>query len=360
MFGHGPFSSAPFSAIPSAATPNAPYPATYHYEDVTQPYGRLFGRRAAGIAIAIMSAGQTTTPPQPPLGENILADKWFAALSEPVRQKPRVQPANNPAFSAYIGADPFPEPTFTKWYQPLSEPVRLKPRLGTPNQQAFFKPDYRTGTFEPIFVDKWHAPFSEPVRLPRRVQVGAQPHLALTFQFEFTLDKWYRPLNEPVRLPKRLHAALNEAFFTHYKTVVIPPTVNPDSYYPRLEEPVRLKPSLRTAQHQAFHFAPAEPFGESNVISQWFVPLAQPYFGKYRQPWVPEPFWSLPVNETQGDATNVCKSGSFTSASLGGYRVTATIRTSGASISTGGSTIKVSTLTQSGSIKTGGDSNGKC
>lgn len=145
----------------------------------------MLGHGATGqFAIGQVSAGATA--------EIITSDKWFAALSEPVRFKQGLGAAQQ-QFIALPG--PFPFVPFA-WFQELSKPAVLtKPGL-RPSQQQFF-------TFNPLprVSFGWFAPLSEPVR--------KKPGLPPALQRFFTTDtsvipltrlmQWFAALSEPVR-----------------------------------------------------------------------------------------------------------------------------------------------------------------
>jgi hypothetical protein len=178
--------------------------------------------------------------------ETITIDKWFIALSEPVRTKPglssQVQPffsfAPNPLVSfGWFGAlsDPVRIPPInpaalrqdffmqmapspfvaTGWFNWLSEPVRLKPGL-RPELQPFISYQADPTTVTPF---AWFAALSEPVRLPNGIKSYLQQVTVQDTNFipsVSTLVKfWFSPLSEPRRFPKGLGVQFQPDYTAH-------------------------------------------------------------------------------------------------------------------------------------------------
>jgi hypothetical protein len=134
--------------------------------------------------------------------ETITPDKWFAALSEPVRFRPGLA-AGRQQFSAL--ADPYPFVSFS-WFTELSKPASLT-RPGLPPSQQQFTALYPMPS--PFVATGWFAPLSEPVR-----SKPALPPALLPFFSADTavipvskLSPWFAPLSEPVRSRPGLAAA---------------------------------------------------------------------------------------------------------------------------------------------------------
>ena len=93
----------------------------------------------------------------------------------------------------------------------------------------------------------------------------------------------------------------------------------------------------------------------------WLPPVTKPvqYRGGLSPAW--SPVHPEPYNDTIGDASSVCQSGTFKGAKLAGYGVSASIKTTASSVALGGGGLSaVSTLIAAKTIKTGGGSNSQC
>ena len=181
-------------------------------------------------AAAPFVAAQTFTSPvlPPSAAEIVTVDKWFRALSEPLRLPP-VRTLASPQ-AAWVPT--FVPPPAMDWHVALSTPVvRPAARLLS---DAWFGPATLVSSVEVVTVDKWFRAWSEPVRVMPSRQPDAsvapafvpapsfgwfvalsqpvQPPLPVQKQSFFgllrslvvevvTLDKWFRPLSEPVRRP---------------------------------------------------------------------------------------------------------------------------------------------------------------
>lgn len=140
--------------------------------------------------------------------ENITPDKWYIALSEPVRFRQGLR-AGQQQFSAL--SDPFPFVSFS-WFEELSKPpVLTKPGL-RPSQQQFlaFHP-----APSPFVATGWFAPLSEPVRKKPGLPPARQPFFTIdTAVIPISkLTAWFSALSEPVRFKIGLKPWLQQ-FFT--------------------------------------------------------------------------------------------------------------------------------------------------
>lgn len=191
--------------------------------------------------------------------ETITPDKWYQALSEPVRFKPGVK-ASAQQFTAF-----FPNPLVSfGWFEGLSEPVRFKPGLSARLQQALaFYP-------QPFVSFGWFAELSKPQSLTKRgLLPGQQQFLALQpAPSPFVATGWFSPLSEPVRLKPGLRSSLQQSF-----TFNALPFVS-FGWFGALSEPVRLKPGLK-ASLQQFFTTDTTVIPTSKLI-QWFAALSEP------------------------------------------------------------------------------------
>lgn len=92
---------------------------------------------------------------------------WFAPLSEPVRVRPGLAPAQQ-QFSAF---NPQPFVPFS-WFEPLAEPVRKLPALNAAQVP------FTTFNPQPFVPHDWYVPLSEPVRKRQGLDAARQQFLA--------------------------------------------------------------------------------------------------------------------------------------------------------------------------------------
>lgn len=149
--------------------------------------------------------------------ETITPDKWFAALSEPVRFKQGLKAAQQ-QFIALPG--PFPFVPF-EWFQELSKPSVLTKSGLLPSQQQFF-------TFNPLprVSFGWFGGLSEPVRKKPGLTPSRQPFFTTDTTVIPTskLIEWFAGLSEPVRFRQGLKASLQQ-FLAEPSRLLPTPTV---------------------------------------------------------------------------------------------------------------------------------------
>jgi len=145
--------------------------------------------------------------------EVVTLDKWYVALTEPVRVKVSLAPAAQ-QFTAFVKAAPFPEAVFeSKWHQPWSEPVRAKPALRVAPDTAMvpFTLPYATVSYG------WNVPQTD---LPPRAKPGLlaacqQFYTANVFPIAnvvVTNYGWFAPLGTPANPKPGLAARYQQAF----------------------------------------------------------------------------------------------------------------------------------------------------
>lgn len=129
---------------------------------------------------------------------------WFAPLSEPVRTKNGIRPANQ----QFLAFDPLPRVSFS-WFEPLSEPTRRMPRSHAALAPAFF---YHPAP-SPFVPTGWFVPLSEPVRkFPRSPAALAPSFFYQPAPSPFAPTGWFVPLAEPVRQKQGLRASQQQAY----------------------------------------------------------------------------------------------------------------------------------------------------
>jgi hypothetical protein len=102
-------------------------------------------------------------------GETVTVDKWFQALSEPVRFPRGLKAAQQPFFFF----DPQPFVPFS-WFEALSEPPRFPRRLPASEQQfQAYSPNPLT-----IIPFNWFEALSEPPRFPVGLKASLKQFLA--------------------------------------------------------------------------------------------------------------------------------------------------------------------------------------
>lgn len=202
----------------------------------------MLGHGATGqFAIGEIQTGGTA--------ETITSDKWYAALSEPVRFRPGLN-ASQQQFSAL--ADPFPFVSFS-WFNELAiPPVRTRPGL-LPSQQQFIALQPAPS---PFVATGWYVALSEPARFLPGLRPGQQQFFAYApDQLTVVPHSWFAALSEPVRFRQGLHPARQQFFAAD--TAILPLQRGPIPWYMALSEPVRFKPGLATARQQ-FLAAPSQ------------------------------------------------------------------------------------------------------
>lgn len=149
--------------------------------------------------------------------ETITADKWYMALSEPVR----VKPALKAGLHQYTSLNPLPLVSFS-WFEGLSEPVRIKPINPAALRQDFFMQPAPS----PFVATGWYNWLSEPVRLPNGLKFYLQREFtrdAVWIPSPATLiDGWYTWLSEPKRFPRGLATQLQQDLAYHPR--ILPPS----------------------------------------------------------------------------------------------------------------------------------------
>jgi hypothetical protein len=142
-----------------------------------------------------------------PFPESVSLDRWMVPLSGPVLFKPDLLTGSNPfsAWSAYVQA-PVEAIFSDKWFKALSEPVRVRSSATSKAVSG--------GSFNPaslpnvVIMAAWFASLSEPVRFKPGLEPASHPAFALAqaapFGEEINLDKWFRSLSEPAAYLKRV------------------------------------------------------------------------------------------------------------------------------------------------------------
>lgn len=112
--------------------------------------------------------------------EKVSYDRWNYPWSEPVRQKPGLAAAQYP-FHGQTPTQPFQEViSVDKWFEALSEPVRFPRALPKAVHNHFTEIVQSPPFGETILVSKWFEALSEPVRLP----AGLKPYLHSSYVSE--------------------------------------------------------------------------------------------------------------------------------------------------------------------------------
>lgn len=170
----------------------------------------MLGHGATGqFAIGQVATGGTA--------ETIAPDKWYAALSEPVRKKLGLIAG----VQQFVAFAPNPVVSFS-WFGGLAEPIRTIPRAVAGERQ--FLALYPTPS--PFVATGWFAPLSEPVR-----QIPGLP--AALRQF-FTTDttaipvtkliEWFAAFSEPVRVLQGLKP-WHQQFLAYHPRLQPNPTI---------------------------------------------------------------------------------------------------------------------------------------
>lgn len=218
--------------------------------------------------------------------ETILTDKWFVALSEPVRTKKPLPVGAMLSFTVDPKGLTLPEvTTVDKWFAPLSEPVRVKAPLPVGAMFPHWYMDYKGLTLKEVTtVDRWYIQLSEPVRTqpPRyHSQIGGQA----PFQFPFIpevipVDKWFVPLSEPVRTKKPLPVGAMLSFTVDPVALTLKENTTVDKWYIQLSEPVRKLPlrhhTLSASGMAPFQFGFPSPPPEVITLDKWYAPFSEP------------------------------------------------------------------------------------
>lgn len=147
----------------------------------------MLGHGATG-QFAIGEVGTTTA-------EIITPDKWYVALSEPVRFKRGLE-ARYQAFAAF-----HPNPIIDiSWFANLSEPVRQKKGL-----RAQLHPFETKANITPLVSFGWMSALSEPKRFKRGIRPDLQQFTAyVPNQTTITPFSWFSSLSEPKRFKRGL------------------------------------------------------------------------------------------------------------------------------------------------------------
>lgn len=149
--------------------------------------------------------------------ETITADKWYMALSEPVRFKLGLKVQNQAVLAYY----PLPFVSFS-WFEPLTEPVRIKPINPAALRQDFFMQVAPS----PFVATGWFNWLSEPKRFPR----GLPAHLQRDFTRDAVwipnvttlIEGWFNWLSEPKRFPRGLAVQLQSDYTQHPRVLPTP------------------------------------------------------------------------------------------------------------------------------------------
>lgn len=220
------------------------------------------------------------------IGEASTPDKWYVALSEPVRIKPRL-PEGEQQFLAYSESAQFPETvTESRWHQPWSEPVRFRPDLGASRQPFFAIDPLGLTRTESVTESRWHQPWSEPVRFKPDLGAARQPFFAidpraLTTKETVTEDRWHQPWSEPVRFKPDIGAARQPFFTTDPFALTQPETVTESRWHQPWSEPAAylVKRALPATEQHFVEFEPEPPIFDT---VPWLPPLSEPVRVKAR------------------------------------------------------------------------------
>jgi hypothetical protein len=256
-------------------------------QPLSLPPGRLNARRAAGLAVALMAAGQVMSPNDlPNTGQTV--DMYNFGWAEPVRVKPRLITAAND-HHGFVQAAPFDETVLpNKYWLPLAEPVRVKPRLATPSQSSAVVDPGALLLTEAGQLDKFLFQLSEPVRVKPSLRTALQQTFtiaptALQLAEQVTQSRWHQPWSEPRRYldsiaqRRTLVAALQQVEPLNPFGVTQPESVRIDKFLLGLSEPVRVKRALRPAAHPFFTISTAAFITpEAVVIDKYLLGLSEP------------------------------------------------------------------------------------
>ena len=203
-------------------------------------------------------------------------DKWVNIWRDPVWSKPTLTTAaKNPAATISPWALTQQETVLPdKYYIALSEPVRYRWFAAAQQMAAVIDPEILTH-HETIRPDKWYIPLSEPVRFRKfgaeLQQTAIRSHIA-DIQSSTIMSNWFQGLRDPVQLPKRLDTAQQQ--FAFYTQQVIPEQIH-IQWMNQLYEPVRIKPGLAAGLQQFFTISPFA--GQApGVLTDWFALLSEP------------------------------------------------------------------------------------
>lgn len=178
------------------------------------------------FAIGQVGAGQV---------EIITPDKWFVALSEPVRVKQGLQAPNQAAH--FFNVNPF---VSFSWFGNLSEPVRRKPINPASLPQLFFMQPAPS----PFVATGWFNWLSEPVRIKSGLRPEQQQFLAYQANtITVTPFAWFSWLSEPVRIKAGLKAYLQKVETQDTRWIPAPATLI-EGWFNWLSEPKRFQKGL--------------------------------------------------------------------------------------------------------------------
>ena len=149
--------------------------------------------------------------------EVITVDKWYIALSEPVRKKPGMSAPSQPFTFLF----PLPIISFG-WFGALSEPKRDKPINPASYRQDFWMHQ----TPSPFVATGWLNWLSEPVRL----KPGLLTHLQRTDTQDTRwlplsstiIQGWYTWLSEPKRFLRGLGPSYQVGYTAHPRVLPTP------------------------------------------------------------------------------------------------------------------------------------------
>jgi tetrahydromethanopterin S-methyltransferase subunit F len=269
IFGESGFAQVPFGDSQAGITS---VPPNQWFQPLAEPV--RYKVRAA-LAIAIMAwGGFVSDPTLLTRPEAPSPDKFARELSEPVRQRPSLQTANQ-QFSAFVQAAPFAGYTYTEEFPQTFGSFATAPFSGVPSGVA---------PPTPVYEDAWHQAFSEPVRFrikPAQLVAitawdGIVSDPALRARPEAsTPDRFSRDLSEPVRYSPTLKTA-NQQFEAFVGFSPFGESSHTEAWLPSLSEPVRYSRRLATGSQQFASFVESDPFPEIYTESEWGQPLSEP------------------------------------------------------------------------------------
>lgn len=247
---------------------------------LTQPEATTVDRYYQALSEPVRQKPGLSTPNQSvlawdtftPAAVQVVYD-WIPAWSEPVRDKPRAQQQQALAWDTFT---PTPVQVIYDWIPAWPEPVRF--RQYQTALQSFIASDLR-----PIVSFSWYGSLSEP----RRDKLKAQQQQALAFNVQPVVSfSWFNWLNEPPKPKKNLIEGSEQSF-----AVDVEPAVS-FGWFNHLHDPVRFR-RLHVSYRQShiWDIRPVVSFG-------WFESLSEPKRFKLPLPTGAAPAWIGPFNPT--------------------------------------------------------------
>jgi hypothetical protein len=228
-------------------------------------------RIAPALAVALIASG-ATVPPIAPFPETVTESRWHQPWSEPVvKSRPRLAEAHQ----QFLAWQPAPSPfVATGWSNWLAEPVRTKPALPAGHQQVLAPDPFPKVSFS------WFGWLPEPVRVRPALPVPEQHAFAFD-PVPFVKIDWFAPFAEPVRARPAVLVPTPEQQFQPFDEDII----FVDRWFAWWSEPVRIKPALGAPHQQVLAFDP-QPFPFLGGGGGWLKkpPGDEPARPKVRKP----------------------------------------------------------------------------